>query len=93
MTGKHRLLHSSFYQDAIALIADKLQAKNQTEPTFFIFSHDMNSVIRKFSMEAVVEYSVPEGSFNVSLAKIMRSSKMNKDDSKCVKDAKLELFC
>jgi hypothetical protein len=46
-----------------------------------------------FLMEAVVEYSVHQASFNVSLGKIMRSSRMNKDDSKCVKDAKLELFC
>jgi hypothetical protein len=44
-------------------------------------------------IEAVVEYSVPQASFNVSLAKIVRASKMNKDDSKCVKDAKFELFC
>jgi hypothetical protein len=46
-----------------------------------------------FLIEAVVEYSVPQASFNVSLAKIMRSSKMNEDHLKCLKDAKLELFC
>jgi hypothetical protein len=46
-----------------------------------------------FLIEAVVEHSVPDASFNVSLAKIVRASRMNKDDSKCVKDAKLELFC
>jgi hypothetical protein len=46
-----------------------------------------------FLIEAVVEYSVPDASFNVSLAKIMRSSKMNKNHIRCVKDAKLELFC
>jgi hypothetical protein len=46
-----------------------------------------------FLIEAVVEYSVQEASFSSSLAKIMRSSKMNKNDIKCVKDAKLELFC
>jgi hypothetical protein len=46
-----------------------------------------------FLIEAVVEYSVPQASFNVSLAKIMRSSKMNPDHLKCLKDAKLELFC
>jgi hypothetical protein len=46
-----------------------------------------------FLIEAVVEYSVPESSLNVSLAKIMRSSKMNPDHIKCLKDAKLELFC
>jgi hypothetical protein len=54
MTIKHRLVNSSFYLEAMALIADKLQAKNQTEPTFFIFSDDMNSVIREFSIETVV---------------------------------------
>jgi hypothetical protein len=46
-----------------------------------------------FLIEAVVEYSVQEASFSSSLTKIMRSSKMNPNHIKCVKDGKLELFC
>jgi hypothetical protein len=46
-----------------------------------------------FLFEAVVEYSVQEASFNVSLAKIMRASRMSLSHIKCLKDAKLELFC
>jgi hypothetical protein len=46
-----------------------------------------------FLFEAVVEYSVPDASFSSSLAKIMRSSKMNPNHIKCLKDTKLELFC
>jgi hypothetical protein len=66
MTGKHRLVNSSFYLDAMALIADRLQAKNQTEPTFFIFSDDMNSVMNEFSIETVVnERGVAAGAYEL----------------------------
>jgi hypothetical protein len=68
MTGKHRLVNSSFYLDAMTLIADKLQAKNQTEPTFFIFSDDVNSVIKEFSIETVVNERGVAGAYELIVA-------------------------
>jgi hypothetical protein len=65
MTGKHRLVNSSFYLEAMALIADRLQAKNQTEPTFFIFSADMNSVIQELSTETVVNERGVAGAYEL----------------------------
>jgi hypothetical protein len=49
----------------MTLIADKLQAKNQTEPTFFIFSDDMYSVIKEFSIETVVNERGVAGAYEL----------------------------
>jgi hypothetical protein len=65
MTGKHHLVNSSFYLDAMTLITDKLQAKNQTEPTFFIFSDDMNSVKNEFRIETVVNEMGVAGAYEL----------------------------
>jgi hypothetical protein len=62
MTGKHRVIVSLIHR---FIWRQWLQAKNQTEPTFFIFSDDMNSVIKEFSIVPVLNERGEAGAYEL----------------------------